>query len=226
MTALLRFACQQCAKPLRAPNGLVGKSVKCPRCSSAVVVHSIETTAGTALPSRSSAVAANSKLMSVLDGLIGPIPYGLAALAHWELPNGPHRSVIKSLFGFLVREQSKVHRVGCIAVKCQFLHLLDFGCKTADGQIDECQLFDHVRKGIAPKIISKPISTLTVKKASSFSSKVAVLSGALQLHVHPGVGDDFPTSLWAALCKSITPVVPATRVLRGIANNAFAHVSG
>jgi len=227
MSAIVRFACHRCGKALRAPNGLVGKSARCPACTSAVVVRSVETSAskaGFALPT--AAVASSSRLLSVLESLIGPVPNGLAATAQWQLSQNHRSRLIGSFFGFFGQERTKVQRAGCIAVKSQFLHLLDFGCKTAGVQIDECHLFDRVLRGAAPTIISKPLSSLTVKKASSFSSKVIVLSGALQVHIYPGAGDDFPGSLWAALSPNYWTSRPAGRVFCQTANTASAQCAG
>jgi phage FluMu protein Com len=204
MSALLQFVCHGCCKNLRAPTGLVGKSVKCPRCAMVIVVPAAEPTSAPTSPSKSAhppaAIKSNSKLLSVLEGLIGPVPYGSAAVAHWQLSKQSRRGIMASVLGAFRRRRASMQRVGCIAVKCGFLHLFDFGDKPADARISESHLFDLVRQGAVPSITSTPLSSLFIKKSFGFSSKVAIVTGQLHLQVHPGFGDDFPGSLWTALC--------------------------
>jgi hypothetical protein len=130
----------------------------------------------------------------------------LVAIARWHGSNDNHagllRSIISSLGGKATQTVEAKQHVGCIAVKDERLHLFDFGVKPADQPALEGYLFDLVRHGAIPAMVSKPLSSLVIKRSVGFSSKAAVVSGALQLHVFPGTGDDFSGALWSALSPS------------------------
>jgi hypothetical protein len=130
----------------------------------------------------------------------------LVAIARWHGTNGNHAGFFRSIIGALGRKTihhpETKQRVGCIAVKEQRLHLFDFGAEPGDIPALEGYLFDLVRHGVTPSLVSKPLSSLVIKRSPGFSCKAAVVSGALRLHVFPGKGDDFPGSIWTALSPS------------------------
>jgi hypothetical protein len=90
-------------------------------------------------------------------------------------------------------------RVGCIALRDEYVHLLDFGCGGDNDRAFERHLFDLVRHGIAPVVLSSPRSLLAIKALNEGSCQALLLTGALQKCVYPGIGSEFPAPLWAAL---------------------------
>jgi phage FluMu protein Com len=209
MFALLRFACDQCGKTLKAPPGLAGKKCKCPRCGDVLVIQPGTQPAPVkeevAVPC---VIKTSSRLLSVLEGLIGPIPYGFAALARWHKSNTHALRFVASVLcacrgkRAANRETDLAQRMGCIALRDRRLHLFDFGTHEGDVRVLESHLSNLVRLGLTPSVLSAPLSSLAITRTAGVACKSVRVTGALELSLYPGVGDDFPAPLWLALAGS------------------------
>jgi hypothetical protein len=145
-----------------------------------------------------------SRVLSVLESLIGPVPFGMAAWARWHDSNAGLTGIVRRSLGALglggkPLASGRKQRIGCIALRDEFVHLLDFGCSGDNDRAFERHLFDLVRHGIAPVVLSSPKSSLCVKALNERSCQALSLTGALQMCVYPGIGSEFPAPLWTAL---------------------------
>jgi hypothetical protein len=146
-----------------------------------------------------------SRVLSVLESLIGPVPYGFAAWARWHGTDGGLTGIVRRGLGAIglggqpAPSSGTKQRAGCIAVRGDYVYFFDF-CGGGDNDGDfERYLFDLVRHGIVPTVLSSPRSSLTVTTVTDGSCQVLLLSGALQMCVYPGIGNAFPAPLWTAL---------------------------
>jgi hypothetical protein len=208
---LLRLTCRRCGKPLKASGDLAGRPGKCPRCGEVFVVPARDAASGVAnrlgMGDRNgvpSAVRAGSRVLSVLESLIGPVPYGMAAWARWHESSAGRTGIVRRGLGALglggPSEESETNQhLGCIALRDESLYLLDFGCGRCEDAAFERYLFDLVRHGIAPAVVTSPRSLLTVRILLETSRKAILLCGALRLCVYPGIGSAFPAPLLSAL---------------------------
>jgi hypothetical protein len=152
-------------------------------------------------------IKTSSRLLSVLEGLIGPIPYGFAALARWHRSNSHALSFVASVLGACRgkrsanRDTDLAQRMGCIAVRDRRLHLFDFGANEGDVRVLENHLSDLVRHGLTPSVLSAPLSSLGIQTTVGAAGKSVAVTGALELTLYPGVGDDFPPALGLTLAR-------------------------
>jgi hypothetical protein len=210
MPNLVRLACRRCGKPLKASSDLAGRPGKCPRCGEVFVVptHAAATGLEHRLGSTDrngvlSAVRSGSRILSVLESLVGHVPYGMAAWARWHDSGGGRTGIVRWSLGAIgLSGQSEAsgtrQHVGCIAVRDESVYFLDFGCG-GDEAAFERHLFDLVRHGIVPTVLSSPRSSLTVKALNDGPCQALLLYGALQMRVYPGIGSAFPAPLLTAL---------------------------
>ena len=207
----LRLTCRRCGKPLKAAGDLAGRPGKCPRCGEVFVVptrgaviglaHRLCTTEQNGAPS---AVRAGSRVLSVLESLIGPVPCGMAAWARWHDSGGGRAGIVRRSLGAIgLGGQADVtganQHLGCIALRDETIYLLDFGRGRCEDAVFERYLFDLVRHGTTPAVVSSPKALVTVQSLTKGPCKALLLSGTLQLCVYPGIGNAFPAPLLTVL---------------------------
>ena len=198
MSALVRFACRQCGKKLKAPASLVGKPCRCTRCGDRFKIrvrkatgHRMGLAPTVPVPS---AITSDSNVLWVVESLIGRVPFDLAAVACWHRP----RNTVQPASDMPIGPQIRLH-VGCIAVRERRLHFFDFGHALGDADVLESHLSERVRRGVIPAINSIPLSALVVQRFSYGPCMAIVLSGTVRLCIYPASGDEFPSRLWTAL---------------------------